>query len=262
MMLRALLFALALVLTPLTCAFAGVSRAVLNQVYVDPAPGATLPLNLVFRDESGRPMSLTQALDDHAVVLVFADYTCRTLCGPILDFTTTALQKSKLRAGSDYRLVVIGLDPKDSLDSARAMKATHLDDGGPISRAALFLTGTAATVGQATAALGYHFAYDAQHDQFAHPAAAFVLTRRGKVTRVLSGVGLSGTDLHLALVDAGQGQVGTLADRFRLLCYGYDPSRGIYTARIGFILKISGAITLATMAGGILVMHRMTKALS
>jgi hypothetical protein len=35
----------------------------------------------------------------------------------------------------------------------------------------LFLTGETAAIEQATAALGYHFAYDADHDQFAHPAA-------------------------------------------------------------------------------------------
>jgi protein SCO1/2 len=243
-------------------AFGAVSRAVLDQVYVDPKAGATLPLDLRFRDENGQPLSLAQAFDGHAAVLIFADYTCRTLCGPILDFVTTALQKSELRAGTDYRLLVIGLDPKDGLDAARAMKASRLDDSGPITRAATFLTGAETTIAAATAALGYHFAYDPAADQFAHPAAAFVLTRDGKVTRVLSGLGISGTDLRLALVDAGQGQVGTLADRFHLLCYGYDPTRGIYTARIGLILQICGGITLALMAGGIFVMHRLTRAVS
>ncbi len=259
-----MLLARVFVLFALLCgpAFAGVNKAVLDAVYVDPTPGAKLPLNLDFRNEAGRSVSLTDALDNHAAVLIFADYTCRTLCGPILDFTTAALQQSRLRPGTDYRLIVIGIDPRDRLEDARAMKASRLDNGGPISHAAVFLTGTNGTIARATSALGYHFSYDAEHDQFAHPAAAFVLTREGKVTRVLSGVGLSGQDLRLALVDAGQGQVGTLTDRFRLLCYGYDPTRGIYTARIGRLLEISGVITLLAMAGGVLLMHRMTKAVS
>jgi protein SCO1/2 len=243
-------------------ALAGINTAVLDKVYVDPTPGATLPLHLNFRDDAGRPLSLADAIDNHATVLIFADYTCRTLCGPILDFTTTALQQSELKSGSDYRLVVVGLDPKDRLADAQAIKASRLDNGGPIARSAVFLTGSESTIAQATAALGYHFTYDTEHDQYAHPAAAFVLTGTGKVTRVLSGLGLSGADLRLALVDASQGQVGTLADRFRLLCYGYDPTRGIYTARIGRVLAISGAITLIAMAAGVLVMHRMTKAVS
>jgi hypothetical protein len=34
-------------------AFAGVSRAALDAVYVDPKPGAALPVNLEFRDDGG-----------------------------------------------------------------------------------------------------------------------------------------------------------------------------------------------------------------
>lgn len=240
-------------------AFAGVSRAALDAVYVDPPPGAALPLNVEFSDDRGQVRSLHSALAGRPAVVVFADYTCRTLCGPVLDFTIAALQQSGLPPGSAYDLIVVGLDPKDGLEAARALKATHLSDADPIGRAALFLSGSPAAVEEATTALGYHFAYDAEHDQFAHPAAAFVLNGKGEVTRVLSGLGLSGADLRLALVEAGRGHVGALADRFRLLCYGYDPVRGIYTARIGLLLEIAAVLTLAAMTGGILVLHRMAK---
>lgn len=253
---------LVLLLTLGSPVFAAVNQAVLDAVYVDPSPGATLPLTLEFRDDAGRDWSLANAIAGLPAVLIFADYTCHTLCGPILDFTRAALQQSRLRPGADYRLIVIGIDPKDGLDAARAMKSSRLDDGGPIARTALFLTGTTSAIAKATSALGYHFAYDAEHDQFAHPAAAFVLTRDGKVTRVLSGLGLSGADLRLALVDAGHGQVGTLLDRFRLLCYGYDPARGIYTARIGRLLEISGALTVIALAAGVFLMHRMARSVS
>jgi len=254
---------LALITALLLCggpAMANVSRAILDSVYVDPPRGAALPLGLDFRDDHNRTLSLAKALDRRPAVLVFADYTCRTLCGPILDFTTTALQKSGLNPGSDYELVVIGLDPKDGLAAARAMRASHLDGGGPIAQSAAFLTGTTQTVSAATSALGYHFVYDPQADQFAHPAAVFVLTADGKVTRMLSGLGLTGQDIRLALVEAGQGRIGTLADRFRLLCYCYDPVLGIYTARINVLLDIGCALTVLLMGTGILVMHRMTRA--
>lgn len=251
---------LALLLLFEGAAAAGVNNAALDAVYVEPKPGAALPMNLEFRDEAGQTRSLATALKDRPAVLVFADYTCHTLCGPVLDFTIAALQQTGLPPGSAYRLLVVGLDPKDGLDAARALKYSHLANDDAIRRAALFLTGTPAAIEQATTALGYHFAYDAEHDQFAHPAAAFVLNSNGGVTRVLSGLGLSGADLRLALVEAGNGQVGALADRFHLLCYGYDPARGIYTARIGFFLQITAAFTLAAMGGGLLVLHRMARA--
>ena len=240
-------------------AVANVSRVALESAYVDPPPGATLPLGIRFHDDRNRTLSLANALDHHPTVLVFADFTCRTLCGPVLDFATTALQKSGLHAGSDYRLVVIGLDPKDGIAAARTMRASHLDNGGPIAQSAVFLTGTNRTITAASSALGYHFIYDPQADQFAHPAAVFVLTGDGKVTRVLSGLGLDGPDIRLALVEAGQGRVGTLADRFRLLCYCYDPVLGIYTARINLLLDAACALTVLLMGLGILVMHRMAR---
>jgi protein SCO1/2 len=253
---------LALLLLLDGAAVAGVNNAALDAVYVEPKPGAAPPMNLEFRDEAGQAWSLATALQDRPAVLVFADYTCHTLCGPVLDFTIAALQQTGLQPGSAYRLVVVGLDPKDGLEAAGALKSSHLANDDAIRRAALFLTGTPATIEQTTTALGYHFAYDAEHDQFAHPASAFVLNGSGEVTRVLSGLGLSGADLRLALVEAGRGQVGALADRFRLLCYGYDPARGIYTARIGLLLQITAALTLAAMAGGLLVLHRMARAQS
>ena len=102
-----------------------------------------------------------------------------------------------------------------------------------------------------TQAAGYRFAYDAAHDQYAHPAAAYVVTAQGRVSRVLTSLGLNGPDLRLALVEAGQGNIGGIADQIHLLCYGFDPARGIYTASITRLLNIGGVATATLLAGGI-----------
>jgi protein SCO1 len=77
---------------------------------------------------------------------------------------------------------------------------------------------------------------------------AFVVNSAGRITRVLSGLGLDGVDLRLALVEAGEGHVGSLGDRLRLLCYGFDPVRGIYTEKITFWLQLAAISTLLCMA--------------
>ena len=238
---------------------AAFSAAELKTLSASPRPDAALPLDLAFLDDAGRTRSLREALGNTPAVLIFADYTCHSLCGPILDFAAAALQQSGLQPGSDFRLVVIGLDPKDGRDAARAMRADRIGTDTPLARAAVFLTGQSADIDAATAALGYQYAYDAAHDQYAHPAAAYVLDAAGKVTRVLSGLGLSGSDMRLALVAAGQGHVGTLGDRIRLLCYGYDPVRGIYTERITLLLEIAAGFTVAALAGAIVLMNMATR---
>jgi protein SCO1/2 len=161
------------------------------------------------------------------------------------------LAKSGLKPGIDYRLLVIGLDPKDGLDAARAMRTNHIDPSGPVGPAAIFLSGDEAAIAVATKAVGLHYAYDTEHDQYAHPAAVFVVDANAHVRRVLSAIGLDGADLRLALVDASHGTVGTLADRIHLLCYGYDPVRGIYTERITAMLGYAAGATLVILAAGI-----------
>jgi protein SCO1/2 len=247
-------FALLVTLASAAPAGAGFTSAQLKDVSAAPPPNAALPLDLGFVDETGAPRTLGDAINSVPAVVIFADYTCRTLCGPILEFAAAGLAKTGLRPGADYRLVVIGLDPKDSLESARAMRATHIDPDNPIGRAASFLSGGEPAVRTATTAVGLHYAYDAEHDQFAHPAAVYVVDAGGRVVRVLSALGLDGADLRLAIVDAGRGTVGTFADRVHQFCYGYDPVRGIYTERITTLLAIAAGATLVVMAGAIAAM--------
>jgi protein SCO1 len=250
------LFLLALCAIVPVPAIAGFTSAQLAAISAAPPPSAALPLELSFRDEMGKPSTLAAAIGGVPAIVIFADYTCHTLCGPILEFAAVGLKRTGLRPGVDYRLIVIGLDPKDGLDSARAMRAMHIDAADPIGRAAIFLSGADADVRAATTAVGLNYAYDAEHDQYAHPAAVYVIDATGRVRRVLSPLGLDGGDLRLALVDASDGAVGTFADRIHLLCYGYDPVRGIYTERITTILEIAAGATLLAMAGGIFAMTR------
>lgn len=242
----------ALALAP--AATAGFTQAQLASISASPPPNAVLPLDLVFRDESGRPSTIGSAIGGVPALTIFADYTCRTLCGPIVEFATAALAKTGLRPGADYRVLVIGINPLDSIDTASAMRANHIEAGSPVGQAAIFLSGSEAEIHAATAAVGLHYAYDPEHDQYAHPAAAYILDSAGHVRRVLSPLGLDGNDLRLAIVDAGNGSVGSLADRIHLLCYGYDPVKGIYTERITTILGCAAGATLVLLLSCIFLM--------
>lgn len=129
------------------------------------------------------------------------------------------------------------------------MKASHIGTDTALARNTVMLTGKADAIGAVTAAAGYHYVYDKSVDQFAHPAVAYVVTAQGRISRVLSGLGLDAGDLRLALVDAGQGRVGTFADRIRLLCYCFDPAIGVYSAVISRVMLGAGIVTVIVMAG-------------
>jgi protein SCO1 len=238
------------VLAACASAQARFAKTQLNAVYADPKPDAQLPLARNFVDERGKPLTLGDAIGNRPAVVVFADYTCKTLCGPILAFAADGLEKTGLVAGRDFRLIVIGIDPKDSLADARAMKASHVGNG-PVAKNTLILTGKDDVIRVETSAAGYHYVYDTGADQFAHPAVAYVVTAKGRISCVLSGLGLNGRDLRLALVDASRGRVGTIADRIRLLCYCFDPAIGIYSASISRIMLAAGTFTVVVMVSGI-----------
>jgi protein SCO1/2 len=242
-------------------ACAALTSTALRNVDVAPPPGARVPLSATLTDDAGSRRTLGEALGGRPAVLILADYTCRTLCGPIVTIAANALAQSGLKPAADFRLIVIGLDPKDHPEDARAMKHNQIGNDA-ILGASSFLTGDEDTVRRITSALGYRYAYDSAEDQFAHPAAVFVLAADGRLARALSGLGLDGADVRLALVEAGHGRVGTFADHVRLLCYGFDPAAGTYTLAIRRWLAVAGGFTVIMLAGGLLLLSRRPAAVA
>jgi protein SCO1/2 len=230
---------------------AGLAPDQLTAVGVDPPPGATFPIDAPLLDLDGRETSLGEAIDGRPATIVFVDYTCKTLCSPIVAIVAGALRGSGLRPGDDFRLIAIGFNPKNSADDARRMIDAQIGLTTPLGLATKALRATPAIVQRLTTAVGYRFAYDAEHDLYAHPAAILVAGADGRVSRALSGLALSPEDLRLALVEAGHGAIGKISDQLHLLCYGFDAKIGFYTDRIRLILIATCSLTVLSLALGL-----------
>lgn len=222
----------------------------LDQVGVKPPPGARVPLTAALIDDHGFTRRLGEVIGGKPTILIFVDYTCRTLCGPILALSSAGLAKTGLKPGKDFRMLVIGLDARDGPDTAQRMQRDQMGRGA-LAAASTFLLADDTVVPQITRALGYRYVYDPTIDQYAHPAVVFVLAADGRVTRTLAALGLDPADLRLALVEAGQGKIGTFGDYLHLLCYGFDPAKGIYTVRILKVLTAAAVVTVLALGGGI-----------
>jgi protein SCO1 len=223
----------------------------IDAVGVAPPPNAQVPLALTLQDETGGERTLQAVMARTPAVLILADYACQALCGPVLALAATSLGRSGLEAGKDYRLIVIGLDPRKGPVQAKAMKAAQIGEKGPLAEATTLLSANDDTLHQVTTALGYRSAYDAENDQFAHPAVVFVVTADGRIARSLSALGIDAHDLRLALVEAGEGRIGSTADKIRLLCYGFDAAAGVYTPIVHRLLAFGWLLTAIGLAGGI-----------
>jgi protein SCO1/2 len=203
-----------------------------------------LPLDLPV-EANGKGGTLRSVLDGKPALLMPVDFHCRVTCGPALSVIGEALSHMTLRAGVDYRLLLLGLNSGVAVADTRDFVDARVRQGA-LRNAIVRITASADVLSRITSSLGYRYSFDATTQSFAHPLGAVTLTKDGAVTRLLSPLALDADNLRLALVEAGQGRIGSLATRLTLLCYGFDAAHGIYTSNVIGLLRGSGlAIVLA-----------------
>lgn len=224
------------------CCLAGLTETQIQNVGMLPPANAHVPLTLSFKTIDNRQVTMEQAIAGRATLLLPADFTCKQICGPALTIAAQALKQTGLTAGRDYSLVVVGIDPRDSLADARRFTSGQV--GGP---GVSVLSGDEATIHALLASIGYRTERDTANDAIAHPASYVTLTAGGRLSRTLSSLALQATDLKLALIEASEGRIGGLTGRVALLCYGFDAVHGIYTRQIATILRIGGAAIIVML---------------
>ena len=226
----------------------------LDSVGITLPPNAGFPLFLSAPDLSGARRSIGEALGGHPGFVLFADYTCKALCGPALVLLTTALANSDLSPES-YRVIVIGLDPKDTAGDARRMRDAQVPEA--LRRKIIFLLPDGGTVSAAAHAVGFRYVYDKSVDQFAHPELAYAVAADGRVRRLVSPFALTASNVKADLLAPVAPQ--SLYDRVRLICYRFGVLRGPYSARIENALQAVAGLTLVIFAGAIFLLHKRSR---
>jgi len=220
--------------------------------------GKKLPLDVRFTEETGRDVALGEYFGSRPVVLAFVYYQCPMLCTQVMNGISSALKVLTFAPGKDFDIVLVSFDPRDTPEAANAKKRAHLNHwaAGGTANGCHFLTGTEASIRQVTAAAGFTYQWDAQTNQFAHVSGLLVATADGTLSRYFYGVEYSPRDLRLALIDSGNGKVGSVVDELLLYCFQYDPSHGRYGAVFMNIMRLASALTVCFIGGFILLMRR------
>lgn len=235
-----------------TPAAAGLSRSVLNTIAAKPPSGARLDLDLSAPDATGRRRTIREILGGRPAFVNFVDYTCNTLCGTELLLLADGIHRAGLNL-ADFRIIVIGIDPKDPPRTAVTMEKSEIPPG--LRRAAIFLLPDQSTVTRATGELGFHYAYDPAIDQFAHPAVIYVINSVGEVRQLLSPLALTAGDLRGVLQNSTAAGP-TFFQQIHSLCYAFDPSTGRYNLRVTFVLRVAATFTLILLGTGIALFSR------
>src|SRR5436190_6058043 len=92
--------------------------AALTGVAIDQKLNAPVPLDLHFRDETGRSLPLSTYFHGKPVLLALVYYRCPMLCTQILNGMQASLKAVSLNPGQDFEVVSVSFDPKDTPDTA------------------------------------------------------------------------------------------------------------------------------------------------
>jgi protein SCO1 len=218
--------------------------------------GDTIPLNLWFLNESGDTVTLGQLINK-PTILFFVYFDCPNLCSPLMDGVADMVSKLDMTLGTDYQIITISFNTKDTPEKARVKKINFVQKISKENQKYwIYLTGVQDNIDAITEAIGYK--YKAQGLDFAHASAIMVLSPKGKITRYLYGLSFLPFDVKMAIVEAQKGLARPTINKVLEYCFAYNPGSKTYTIQI---TRIIGTFTLliAIIAFVILMLKRRKK---
>jgi len=236
---------------------AGLPLAV-QGVGIDQNLNAQIPLELNFKDENGQTVRLGSYFRGKPVVLALVYYECPGLCDLVLNGLSHTMEQTSLNVGSDYEVVTVSFNPKESWQLAHAKKANYIEKYQRTGAEAgwHFLTGDQDAITKLTQVVGFHYNWDPVAKQFAHASGIMVLTPEGKIARYFYGIAYKPRDFRLGLVEASANKIGSPADQVLLFCYHYDPTTGKYGMAITEITRALGTATVLALGAFVFIMLR------
>lgn len=228
---------------------AHVENTLLKDVKFEQKIGARLDSKLNFIDEQDQKILAKNLFRNIPSIFVFSYSHCKNLCPMIVNDLTKGLSNVKKKAGIDFNVLFLSIDPTDSKQDLKERKKTA-------PQGWFFLRGTDAVIKKAASDLGFSYSYDQKSNQYAHPSGLVFLTPKGFVSSYLLGVNFKSDAIERGLKTAGEEKRGSLVEDILLYCFHYDPTNGKYGSLIIRSIRIGGIFTLVALGYGIFLLNR------
>jgi protein SCO1 len=207
--------------------------------------GRPIDLDLAFNDENGQVVKLREFFNKgRPVILDLVYYTCPQLCSLILNRQVELMRQMPGVPGTDYEVVTISIDPRDTPEIAKQKKESYLATYGKPAPGWHFLTDREDNAKRLAELVGYHYRWDPRIQQYAHLAGIMILTPEAKVARYLYGINYRAIDLRFGLAEAAQNRSTLTIDKILLFCYHYDPVENKYVMFATNFMKAGGVLTI------------------
>lgn len=230
----------------------------LQKVGFEPPLNGRLPLDLPFRDETGRNIQFRDYFGQKPVVLALVYYGCPMLCDQVQQGVVGTLRMLSFNPGRDYQVVFVSFDSRETPEMAAQKKELAMKHFRRPETASgwHFLTGSQQSIDALTSAANFRYTFDTKNNLFVHATGIMLLTPDGRISRYFYGIEYPSRDIRLGLVDASAGKIGTPIDRALLFCYHYDPSTARYSASVLKIIRLGGVLTILGLVVAILIFRR------
>ena len=228
--------------------------AQLQGVGIEEHLGSVVDLTTPFVDDSGANVTLAKFFGRKPIILSMAYFGCPNLCSLHLNGMKDVFKQMPWTTGGEFDYVVVSINPNETAQLAAEKKANYVAAYGRPEGAGgwHFLSGREADIQKLAAQVGFKYRWDEKEQQYAHAAAAIVLTPQGKISRYLYGVSFEPKTVRLSLVEAANGQVGSVIDQLILFCFHYDPGANKYALAATRIMRAGGFLFLLVLAAFLL----------
>jgi protein SCO1/2 len=177
-------------------------------------------------DDRGNAVQLNDYLGRAPVLMILGYYTCPGLCSLAFEHLAEELNGVAPMPGRDFQVVIVSFDPRDTPAAAADQKAACLRayKWPAQANAWHFLTGNRDSIDAVTTAVGFHYVFDSNQQQFLHPTGLLVLTPEGKISHCFSGIDAAPEALQSAIHDAAAGNTPRVDHAEQEYCVIYDPT--------------------------------------
>lgn len=213
-------------------------------------PGAQIPLDLVFTNSDGKPITLGDCFQPgKPAILTLVYYRCPMLCSLVLNGLLAGLKDVPLTVGEDFNIITVSFDPRETPQLAQLNKQKGIKEYGrpQAAKGWYFMTGQEKAIKQLTETVGFGYTFVESRGEYAHSAGIFILMPDGRISRYLYGIKYDAPTLRLALTEAGQGKIGSTVDRILLSCFHFDAQAGKYNVAAFKVMQFGGVVTMAIL---------------
>ncbi len=202
--------------------------------------GTYLSSDLIIKGTDGQEVVLFDLLNKPTVIaLVY--FTCQGTCPPFMEEIAGLISQSKLVAGTDYQILTISFDHRDTPEIALENRLLYheLIEGEFSPDGWRFFVADSLQIQQLTQTMGFRF--KPTNMDYLHTSSLIFVSENGRIIRYLHGTRFMPLDLKLAVGEAVDGKPPFRFGYIWTRLYSYDPAGQQYVLNI---TRIGGSIVL------------------